>query len=174
MKYANVYLSCIVGVLLLGWAGTNYTRKSYFCELCGMKRLKEERVWFKIPVHNIESLYQTGYSELYFRGVSSLCSHKWSFVNSQSSGNILNGGENGRGASSYALQMAPVYRKLSCLDKSKIPAFLRALPLKGNITEKERQKIAAITESLIDLEGNISRRQTEEWWAKNHDLFANS
>jgi len=171
MKTIYIVLACIFGIALIGWGGTSFTRSSYYCQQCGMKRLNDQRQWLGLTFQNSDKLYQTGYSELYFRGIATTCQHQWVIVSSNFSGNLLTGAETKRGTSSYALRLAPLCQHLRNLDKSKIPAVLGALSLRSKISQTEQKQIDEITKSLIHLGGVVSKPQTEKWWKKNSRLF---
>lgn len=177
MKRARVLSVCFGGtaLVLLGIGGTNQTHSAYYCQVCGMKRAQNKREWFGLPYQDTNHIYPTGYSELYFRGVSGSCAHQWVFVGSRSTGNVLTGGENGDGTASYVLRYAPVLHRLRNLDVERIPCVLAALPLKpGLASEPERRTVDDIFDALTELNSQPTKQQTELWWRKHHNLFNHS
>ncbi len=157
----------VSGAALLGWAGTNHTHTSYYCQKCGMRAVRDQREWGGVRFQDSLSPSDTRYSKIYKQVVSPTCQHQWVFTGSRSSGTLLRVGEIGDGAFPYALRFDGYYPRLQVLSPTRAAAVLKALPLRPVVNVKRQSKIM---DALDELDGD-SQPQSQKWWNKNKELF---
>jgi len=146
MKIANRTLWCVAFAALL-LAGARHIRTSYYCEICGERRVDDRRELFGLVYSNSSKISETEYSRLYAFAISRSCSHKWHFLGSRTWEPWMRGVEIGEGRyQSDVLLYDFLLRRLRCFDRARIATVLAALSLSNRQSSSQLDR----EDSILD------------------------